>query len=95
MALIWHAVDELNELLPEDARIAKDVDAVLLGESGALDSFGLVNLVVALEHRIEDEFGTSVTLADEKAMSKSRSPFRSVRTLRDYVAEVLSRATHG
>ncbi len=44
-----------------------------------------MNLVVALEQRIEDEFGVSLTLADEKAMSYSRSPFRNVQTLRDYV----------
>jgi acyl carrier protein len=88
-ALIWDAVDEVNELLPEEARIAKQDEAVLLGESGSLDSFGLVNLVVALEQRLEDEFGVSVTLADEKAMSHSRSPFRTVATLRDYVQQLL------
>jgi acyl carrier protein len=92
--LIWDAIDEVNELLPVDARVPREDDAILLGKSGALDSFGLVNLVVALEQRIEDEFGVSLTLADEKAMSYSRSPFRSVYTLRDYVADLLNRAAH-
>jgi len=92
--LIWDAIDEVNELLPEDARVERSADAVLLGESGALDSFGLVNLVVALEQRIEDEFGVSLTLADEKAMSYSRSPFRSVTTLADYVQALLNNASH-
>ena len=94
MTLIWQAIDEVNELLPEDARVPHDDNAVLLGASGALDSFGLVNLVVALEQRIEDEFGVALTLADEKAMSYSRSPFRTVQTLRDYVQDLLNRTAH-
>ena len=94
-ALIWDAIDEVNELLPEDARVAKQADTVLLGESGSLDSFGLVNLVVALEQRIEDEFGVTLTLADDKAMSYSRSPFRTVATLRDYVTALLKNNSDG
>jgi acyl carrier protein len=93
-AIIWQAIDEVNELLPEDGRVPKEENPVLLGSSGSLDSFGLVNLVVALEQRIEEEFGVSLTLADEKAMSYSRSPFRTVHTLRDYVQDLLNRATH-
>ncbi|HEY2841399.1 MAG TPA: acyl carrier protein [Pirellulales bacterium] len=92
--LIWDAIEEVNALLPEDARIARREDAVLLGAAGGLDSFGLVNLVVALEQRIEDEFGVTLTLADEKAMSHRRSPFRSVQTLREYVAELLKQTSH-
>lgn len=94
LTLIWDAIDEVNQLLPEEARVAKQPDAVLLGESGSLDSFGLVNLVVALEQRIEDEFGVTLTLADEKAMSHSRSPFRTVQTLHDYVRDLLNGGTH-
>jgi acyl carrier protein len=92
--LIWDAIEEVNALLPEDSRITRREDAVLLGAAGGLDSFGLVNLVVALEQRIEDEFGVVLTLADEKAMSHRRSPFRSVQTLRDYVAELLKQTPH-
>jgi len=93
--LIWDAIDEVNALLPEDARIQRSEDAVLLGAAGGLDSFGLVNLVVALEQRIEDEFGVTLTLADEKAMSHRRSPFRTVPTLRDYVVDLLKQTSHG
>ncbi len=92
-ALIWDAVDEVNEMLPADARVPKQADAVLLGPTGSLDSFGLVNLIVALEQRIEDEFGVTLTLADDKAMSYSRSPFRTVQTLRQYVNDLLNQ-TH-
>ncbi len=94
LAAIFDAIDEVNELLPVETRVPKDEAAVLMGESGTLDSFGLVNLIVALEQRIEDEFGVSLILADEKAMSYSRSPFRTVATLREYVADLLKQHSH-
>lgn len=93
-ALVRSAIDEVNELLPEEARIPPEDDAALLGAAGGLDSFGLVNLIVALEQRIEDEFQVAVVLADERAMSRSRSPFRTVRTLRDYIAECVKNQRH-
>ena len=49
----------------------------------------LVSLIVAVEQNIEDEFGISITLADERAMSQENSPFRSVRSLADYVETIL------
>jgi len=84
--IIYDAIDEINELLPAERQALKSLDAVLVGESGSLDSFGLVNLIVAVEQRVNDELGVTLTLADERAMSRSRSPFRTVATLRDYIA---------
>ncbi len=64
-------------------------DTVLFGIGGVLDSLGLVNLIVAVEQRLEDELGTVVVLADEKAMAQKNSPFRTVATLVDYIAQQL------
>lgn len=87
---IFDAMDEVNEQRPEDQRLEKSADTVLFGESGMLDSLGLVNLIVGVEQRLEEDFGASVTLADEKAMSLKNSPFRSVKTLAEYAATLLS-----
>ncbi len=87
---IFDAMDEVNEQRPEDQRLEKSADTVLFGESGTLDSLGLVNLIVGVEQRLEEDFGASVTLADEKAMSLKNSPFRSVKTLAEYAATLLS-----
>ncbi|MEM8815854.1 MAG: acyl carrier protein [Pseudomonadota bacterium] len=56
----------------------------LFGDDGLLDSMGLVSLVIAVEQSIEDEYGQVVALADEKALSQSNSPYRTVATLVDY-----------
>ena len=59
--------------------------------SGGYESNGnsLVNLVVDLEELIEDDYGKTITLADEKAMSRRTSPFSRVQNLIDYVQEQL------
>ncbi len=65
-------------------------ESVLYGEDGVLDSMGLVTLIVAVEQEIEDRFDSSVALADEKALSQSNSPYRTVTTLATYAADQLS-----
>lgn len=61
----------------------------LLGEKSALDSIGLVSLIVDLEEKIADKFGRSVVLADERAMSLRQSPFRRVDSLADHIVQKL------
>ena len=67
-------------------------DTKLFGADGALDSMGLVTLIVAVEQAIEDKYDDAVALADEKALSQQRSPYRTVTTLAEYAASQLSGA---
>ena len=90
LELMQRAVDELNEQRPPDAQISKTPDTVLFGKGGQLDSLGLVNLTVAIEERLADDLEIDVTIADEKAMSQSRSPFRTLDALADYVLSLVS-----
>jgi acyl carrier protein len=62
----------------------------LFGESGFLDSMSLVSLVVAVEQSIEDKFGKAVSLADEKALSRHHSPYRTIGSLAEYAAGELA-----
>lgn len=62
-------------------------DTALFGPDGLLDSIALVSLVVAVEEAVEDGHGVSVTLADQRALSRSRSPFRTVGSLAEYAQE--------
>jgi D-alanine--poly(phosphoribitol) ligase subunit 2 len=87
--LVCEAIEDLNAGLTDGRRIETDEAMRLFGAGGALDSLGLVSLVVALEQRIAEGCGVEVTLADEKAMSRRSSPFRTVGALTDYVLEVL------
>lgn len=62
----------------------------LLGGGAPLDSLGLVTVLAGFEAAINDEFGTEIVLADERAMSMERSPFRSVSSLVDYACTLLN-----
>lgn len=60
----------------------------LIGRSAVLDSMGLVTLIVEVEQRLEADYDLVVVLADDRAMSQTRSPFLSVATLADYVMQL-------
>ena len=59
------------------------------GDDNGIDSLSLVRLVAALERAAEQQFGRRVVLADERAMSMRRSPFRTVATLAELLQERL------
>jgi len=87
--VIMNSIEEINRQLENEHQLEKSTNTVLFGEDGKLDSLGLINLVVAVEQNIEDEFDVTITLADERAMSQETSPFRTVGTLTDYIEMLL------
>jgi len=93
LKLIFDAIDEANQQLPAGLQIEKSLQAALYDRTGKLDSLALVNLIVATEQRIEEEFGVAVTLADARAVSQERSPFRTVQAFARFIAERLKEHT--
>lgn len=85
--IIFNAIDDINTL--NDLDIKKTQTTPLFGTDSSLDSLGLVNLIVAIEDMINSEFGKQISIADEKAMSQTRSPFRNVETLSNYILTLL------
>ena len=86
---INQAVDDLNEILDPEERLDKSPEIVLIGKDARLDSLGLVNLIVLVEEKVQERFGVGLTLVDERAMSHSKSPFRTLGSLADFVEERL------
>ena len=91
LALVLRRLAALGRELGKPALENADASTRLFGEAAALDSIGLVTLIADLEEDIRIATGTTVTLADEKAMSRLTSPFRRVDLLAEYVAETTSR----
>jgi acyl carrier protein len=83
------AIDDLNEIQGPDEQLGKSPDLALIGQDAQLDSLGLVNLIVLVEEKIQQGFGVGVTLVDERAMSQSKSPFRTLGSLAEFVEEQL------
>jgi acyl carrier protein len=61
----------------------------LIGHEAVLDSMGLVSLLLDIEQSISEQFDVVIIIADERAMSQKRSPFRSVESLTDYVLDLV------
>jgi acyl carrier protein len=72
----------------EIASQAPDVigeETYLFGSKGFLDSLGLVSVVLDVEQKVNDLYGLSISLADDRSVSQQRSPFRSVASFADYI----------
>lgn len=89
---IFEAIQRANELAGTDEQLACSEETILYGPGGALDSMGLVSLILDVETAVNDQAGTSIVLADERAVSQRRSPFRDVRSLADHVMTRLAEA---
>ena len=87
--LIIDSLKEYNQELQSKELQNPTIDTRLYGSSSALDSLGLVYIVSDLEDKIYQNFGKSIVLADERAMSQKTSPFRSVETLANYIQNLL------
>lgn len=69
--------DDKTPELAEDTRLA--------GNGAIIDSIGLVTIIMEVEASINETIGTMIVIADERAMSQTKSPFRTIGTLADYV----------
>ena len=88
--VIYNSIDEeINSLPSRKEPLEKSEDTVLFGSSDGLDSLDLVNLIIGVEEAVGDEFDSEIALADESAMSEENSPYRTVKTLADYILTLL------
>ncbi len=62
----------------------------LFGGNSPLDSMAVVSLLIEVEQQVNDRCGTQIVIADERAMSQTRSPFRTIGSLADYIQVLLS-----
>lgn len=82
--------ESLIEILEDNnMKIEITNEVTLIGENAILDSFDFVNLTIAIEEKVSDEFDIEITLVNPKAFSRKNSPFKNVKLLTEYVAELL------
>jgi acyl carrier protein len=83
--MLFGVVGELNELRPPDDYLAKDMETPLSGDSGKLDSAGLINLIAVTEQKAAAELGRTILLTDDRTLSQVNQVFRTLGTLADYI----------
>jgi len=70
----------VTEEINEESRI--------IGKQGVLDSLAFVSFLVAAEQKINNEFNKKASLTSEKAFSEGRNPFRTVKSLAEYIEAI-------
>ena len=93
---------ERREVVAIICRVVRDVrgapeqideNTCLFGAQGFLDSLRLVSAVLEIEQQINESYNLEISLADNPAVSRERSPYRSVGSLADYVLAVAAEQT--
>lgn len=87
---ICKALNSLNQERAPAEQISIGPDTCLFGEGSALDSLSLVSVIVDLEMLVSDQFGKSISLTDDRAMSRTPVPFVNVTALKTYLLELLA-----
>ncbi len=89
LELVLNAIEMTNNMREEDRQIPRSETTELFGTNGHLDSMGLVAFLIDIEESLLDE-DLQITLSDERAMSQSKSPFRTVDTLVCYIEMLIN-----
>jgi hypothetical protein len=64
-------------------------ELILIGESAAVTSMALVSFIADVESTLQERHNLTLTLVSERALSRKKSPFRSVDALAEYVVELV------
>lgn len=95
--MVISSLEEVLEEKGEQEKYSREElteETALIGKRAFIDSMGLVSLIINLESKLAGE-GAVVTLADERAMSQSKSPFRTVGSLAGYISLLLDELNKG
>ncbi len=87
--LVREVVSEIGKEHGYEGLVNPTAETPVFGGDSGIDSLTLVRIVAELERAAEAKFGRNVVLADERAMSRRNSPFRTVGTLSEFLAERL------
>jgi acyl carrier protein len=87
--IIFSAITALNAERADDDQIGLAASTPLFGVDSAIDSLGFVSVITDVETSLSVDHGLTVPLADDRAMSRPKSPYDSVASLRDYILELV------
>jgi acyl carrier protein len=85
--VVLHAMRTLNLARDASSQLTISPQAPIFGNGSALDSLGLLTLLLDIEEDLQ-HVGCKIRLSDDRAMSQTRSPFGSVGSLVEYIGRV-------
>ena len=90
LKIISDSVKEIGEDFEIPDLTNPTSDTPLYGKDGSLNSLALVRLIADVEQKLSDHYAKQVILADDKAMSQKRTPFRTIGSLSDYAEKLVN-----
>jgi len=90
LEIVLKQVNFLVDTLPGDQKFEVTESVVLFGRNSNIDSLSLVSLIVDLEAYFLDEHNLVISLTDDRAMTREKSPFSTVTSLTDYLDELIN-----
>jgi len=83
-------VKSLVETLPDQQKFDVNLDTVLFGRNSNIDSLSLVSVIVDLETTFSLDYNFDISLTDDRAMMREKSPFDSISSMADYIDELIN-----
>ena len=77
---VFDCVDQLNQQLPPEQRLAKSSETAFTGAGSTLDSLSIITLLVAVEQSV-GELGITIALLDHPELANEAGPFRTLGSL--------------
>jgi acyl carrier protein len=90
--IVIQALELSNQSRSDDSQIPISDTSILFGQNGHLDSMALVALLMDIEDAFQEQ-NIDISLSDEKAMSLSRSPFKDIPSITQYIHDVIAAQT--
>ena len=87
LAVVMEAMRATNAARPAASALVISPVAALFGPGSPLDSLDLLTLLLDIEEDMQ-RAGCPIRLSDDRAMSQTRSPFRSVTSLVEYIGRI-------
>jgi acyl carrier protein len=77
------------EILEENGKEFKEDNLIIYGSNGLFDSMDLVNFISIFEERFFEGFNISIQLTHPSIFSNTRSPFKTIESIVDFVLSIL------
>ena len=87
--IILDSLETINEERDEGEKMQFDSNSKLFGVGCPIDSLSLVSLIVDVETEVNSIVGNPISLMDDAAVMRKKSPFESVANLTEYIQELI------
>ena len=93
--IILNSLETINEERDDGEKLRFNSNSKLFGVGCPIDSLSLVSLIVDVEAEINQIVENPISLMDDKAVMRKKSPFESVSNLTEYIRELTENESNG